>query len=147
MPRDDAITSGDLVAKLDMLHVACDKCGRNGAERRCLGRIRGCKTRRAGRPSAARRLGRWRRRPLEPEDRRAHLSAMSFERALAVGLVGAIAIGNVGAGYGLKLFKPMPVSSVMPLIAGSSVSTVTWNTVTDKPITLPMPPRPGVVSA
>jgi hypothetical protein len=72
---------------------------------------------------------------------------MSFERALAVGLVGAIAIGNVGAGYGLKLFKPMPVSSVMPLIAGSSVSTVTWNTVTDKPITLPMPPRPGVVSA
>jgi hypothetical protein len=37
MPRDGAIIFGDLIGKLEMLHVACDKCGRNGAERRCLG--------------------------------------------------------------------------------------------------------------
>jgi hypothetical protein len=30
MPRDGAITFDDLVGKLDMLHVACDKCGRKG---------------------------------------------------------------------------------------------------------------------
>ena len=30
MPRDGAIIFGDLVGKLDMLHVACDKCGRTG---------------------------------------------------------------------------------------------------------------------
>jgi hypothetical protein len=29
MPRDGAITFSDLVGKLDMLRVACDKCGRN----------------------------------------------------------------------------------------------------------------------
>ena len=27
MPRDGAIIFGDLVGKLDVLHVACDKCG------------------------------------------------------------------------------------------------------------------------
>jgi hypothetical protein len=27
LPRDGAITFGDLVGKLDVLHVACDKCG------------------------------------------------------------------------------------------------------------------------
>jgi hypothetical protein len=30
MPRDGAITFGDLVGKLDVLEVACDKCGRKG---------------------------------------------------------------------------------------------------------------------
>jgi hypothetical protein len=30
MPRDGAITSSDLIGKLDMLRVACDKCGRDG---------------------------------------------------------------------------------------------------------------------
>ena len=30
MPRDGAITFGDLVGKLDALQVACDKCGRRG---------------------------------------------------------------------------------------------------------------------
>jgi hypothetical protein len=30
MPRDGAITFGDLVVKLDVLRVACDKCGRKG---------------------------------------------------------------------------------------------------------------------
>jgi hypothetical protein len=30
MPRDGAIIFGDLIGKLDMLHVACDKCGRKG---------------------------------------------------------------------------------------------------------------------
>jgi hypothetical protein len=30
MPRDGAIIFGDLIAKLDVLHVACDKCGRKG---------------------------------------------------------------------------------------------------------------------
>ena len=30
MPRDGAIIFGDLLGKLDMLHVACDKCGRTG---------------------------------------------------------------------------------------------------------------------
>ena len=30
MPRDGAIIFGDLLGKLDMLHVACDKCGRKG---------------------------------------------------------------------------------------------------------------------
>jgi hypothetical protein len=30
MPRDGAITFGDLVGKLDALQVACDKCGRKG---------------------------------------------------------------------------------------------------------------------
>ncbi len=30
MPRDGAITFGDLVGKLDALNVACDKCGRKG---------------------------------------------------------------------------------------------------------------------
>ena len=36
MPRDGAITLGDLVGKLDALEVACDKCwrkGRYGVER------------------------------------------------------------------------------------------------------------------
>jgi hypothetical protein len=28
MPRDGATTFGDLVGKLDVLHVACDKCQR-----------------------------------------------------------------------------------------------------------------------
>jgi hypothetical protein len=30
MPRDGAIMFGDPVAKLDVLHVDCDKCGRKG---------------------------------------------------------------------------------------------------------------------
>jgi hypothetical protein len=30
MPRDDAIIFGDLIGKLDMLRVACHKCGRDG---------------------------------------------------------------------------------------------------------------------
>jgi hypothetical protein len=30
MPRDGAIIFGDLITKLDMLNVACDKCGRKG---------------------------------------------------------------------------------------------------------------------
>jgi hypothetical protein len=30
MPRDGAITFGDLVGKLDLLAVACEKCGRSG---------------------------------------------------------------------------------------------------------------------
>ena len=30
MPRDGAIIFGDLVGKLDVPEVACDKCGRNG---------------------------------------------------------------------------------------------------------------------
>jgi hypothetical protein len=30
MLRDGAIIFGDLIGKLDMLHVACDKCGRKG---------------------------------------------------------------------------------------------------------------------
>jgi hypothetical protein len=30
MPRDGAITFGDLVGKFDVLEVACDKCDRKG---------------------------------------------------------------------------------------------------------------------
>jgi hypothetical protein len=30
MPRDDSLTPRDLVEKLDVLVVACDKCGRSG---------------------------------------------------------------------------------------------------------------------
>ena len=30
MPRDGAIIFGDLLGKLDMLQVACDKCRRKG---------------------------------------------------------------------------------------------------------------------
>jgi hypothetical protein len=30
MPHDGAIIFGDLVGKLDVLEVACDKCGRKG---------------------------------------------------------------------------------------------------------------------
>lgn len=30
MPRDGAITFDDLVGKLDVVHVTCDKCGRKG---------------------------------------------------------------------------------------------------------------------
>jgi hypothetical protein len=30
MPRDGAIIFGDLAGKLDVLNVACDKCGRAG---------------------------------------------------------------------------------------------------------------------
>jgi hypothetical protein len=30
MPRDGAIIFGDLIGKLEFLHVACDKCGRKG---------------------------------------------------------------------------------------------------------------------
>jgi hypothetical protein len=30
MPRDGAIILSDLIGKLDMLRVACDKCGRDG---------------------------------------------------------------------------------------------------------------------
>jgi hypothetical protein len=30
MPRDGAITFGDLVGKLGVLQVTCDKCGRKG---------------------------------------------------------------------------------------------------------------------
>ena len=33
MPRDGAIIFSDLVGKLDMLRVACDKCGRAGRYR------------------------------------------------------------------------------------------------------------------
>jgi hypothetical protein len=43
MPRDGAIIFGDLIGKLDVLEVACDKCGRNGryAVARLIERI-GC---------------------------------------------------------------------------------------------------------
>ena len=30
MPRDGAIIFSDLICKLDMLHIACDKCARKG---------------------------------------------------------------------------------------------------------------------
>jgi hypothetical protein len=30
MPRDGAIIFGDLIGKLDVLVVACEKCGRSG---------------------------------------------------------------------------------------------------------------------
>ena len=30
MPRDDATTFSDLIGKLVLLRVACDKCGRDG---------------------------------------------------------------------------------------------------------------------
>ena len=30
MPRDGAITFGDLVGELGVLHVSCEKCGRDG---------------------------------------------------------------------------------------------------------------------
>jgi hypothetical protein len=30
MPRNGAIIFGDLIGKLDVLHVSCDKCGRAG---------------------------------------------------------------------------------------------------------------------
>ena len=30
MPRDGAIIFSDLIGKLDMLRVSCDKCGRDG---------------------------------------------------------------------------------------------------------------------
>jgi hypothetical protein len=30
MPRDGAILFGDLIVKLDVLRVSCDKCGRDG---------------------------------------------------------------------------------------------------------------------
>ena len=30
MPRDGAIIFADLIGKLDLLRVACDKCGRHG---------------------------------------------------------------------------------------------------------------------
>jgi hypothetical protein len=33
MPRDGAIISRDLVDKLEVLHVECDKCGRRGRYR------------------------------------------------------------------------------------------------------------------
>ena len=31
MPREGAIIFSDLIGKLDMLRVACDKCGRDGS--------------------------------------------------------------------------------------------------------------------
>ena len=31
MPRDGAILFGDLIGKLDVLRVSCDKCGRDGS--------------------------------------------------------------------------------------------------------------------
>jgi hypothetical protein len=33
MPRDGAIIFGDVIGKLDVLAVACDKCGRAGRAR------------------------------------------------------------------------------------------------------------------
>src|SRR4029453_17654258 len=30
MPREGAITFADLIGKLDLLRIACDKCGRDG---------------------------------------------------------------------------------------------------------------------
>jgi hypothetical protein len=33
MPRDDSLTPRDLVDKLDVLRVECDKCGRGGRYR------------------------------------------------------------------------------------------------------------------
>jgi hypothetical protein len=30
MPRDGAIIFADLIGKLDLLRIACDKCGRDG---------------------------------------------------------------------------------------------------------------------
>jgi hypothetical protein len=32
MPRDGAIIFGDLIGKHDVLHVACDKCGRKSRD-------------------------------------------------------------------------------------------------------------------
>jgi hypothetical protein len=36
MPRDGAIIFSDLIGKLDLIRVACDKCGRDG----CYGSTR-----------------------------------------------------------------------------------------------------------
>ena len=33
MPRDGAIIFSDLIGKLDVLRVACEKCGRDGSYR------------------------------------------------------------------------------------------------------------------
>ena len=33
MPRDGAITFGDIVGKLTVLRITCDKCGRSGQYR------------------------------------------------------------------------------------------------------------------
>ena len=33
MPRDGAIIFSDLIGKLDMLRVSCEKCGRDGSYR------------------------------------------------------------------------------------------------------------------
>jgi hypothetical protein len=30
MPREGSLVFGDLIGKLDLLHVVCDKCGRQG---------------------------------------------------------------------------------------------------------------------
>jgi hypothetical protein len=46
MPRDGAILFGDLTGKLDMLRVACEKCGRDGryqVQRLIKDRGRDCK--------------------------------------------------------------------------------------------------------
>ena len=34
MPRDGAIVFSDLIGKLDLIRVACDKCGRKGQYRK-----------------------------------------------------------------------------------------------------------------
>jgi hypothetical protein len=39
MPRDGAIIFGDPIAKLDMLRVACDKCGRKGRDAKVLASV------------------------------------------------------------------------------------------------------------
>ena len=46
MPRDGAIIFGDLIGKLDVLRVACEKCGRDGryqVQRLINDRGRNCK--------------------------------------------------------------------------------------------------------
>ena len=55
MTRDGAIIFSDLVGKLDMVRVACDKCGRDG----CYGLRRLIEKR--GRDDAARGARIWRR--------------------------------------------------------------------------------------
>jgi hypothetical protein len=35
MPRDGAIIFSDLIGKLDVLRVTCEKCGRDGRYRLC----------------------------------------------------------------------------------------------------------------
>jgi hypothetical protein len=69
---------------------------------------------------------------------------MYFERAISLTVASGVVAGIIGAGYGLKLFKPMPQSSVMPLVTGGSVSSIIWNTIIDKPVPVPIPALPPI---